>query len=99
MSTSGYTEAQNRSIDVWLTSGADYNYPTNVKFNDAAGESAELDTLCSDIKTCVQTSLVQFIVGEKPLSEFDAFRQECYDMGIEDCLKIYQDALDRYQER
>ncbi len=98
-STSGYTEAQNRSIDVWLTSDADYNYPANVKFNDAAGESAELGTLYSDIKTYVQTSLVQFIVGEKPLSEFDAFRQECYDMGIEDCLKIYQDALDRYQER
>lgn len=34
-----------------------------------------------------------------PTATTDDFRQELYDMGIEDCMEIYQEALDRYQQR
>ena len=98
-SLSSYTDAQMASIDIWLTSDSAYNYPSGVKFNDANGESSELGDAYNDIRTHVQTALVQFIVGERDLAEFDDFRQELYDMGIDHCIEIYQAALDRYTNR
>ena len=42
--------------------------------------------------TYVQESQLAFIIGNKPLSEFDDFVQNIYDMGIEHCIEVRQAA-------
>ena len=49
-----------------------------------------------EIKTYLDESLDAFITGKKPLSEFEDFVAQMKKMGIEDILKIYNDAFQRY---
>ena len=41
-------------------------------------------------------NVVKFVVGDKPLSEFDAYVDTLIQMGIEDCVALEQAAYDRY---
>ena len=43
--------------------------------------------------------MLQFIIGQRPLSEFDDFRNQLEEMGIARCIEIEQGALDRYYAR
>ena len=49
-----------------------------------------------EIKTYLDESLDAFITVKKPLSEFEDFVAQMKKMGIEDILKIYNDAFQRY---
>lgn len=62
-------------------------------------ENERYNTVYADIRTTLETNLTQFAVGDRPLEEWDSFIQELYDMGIEECIQIQQDAVDRYYER
>ena len=42
---------------------------------------------------------IAFIMGTKPLSEFDEFLYQLDNMKIDDVLNIYNDALKRYNNR
>lgn len=53
----------------------------------------------SDIRTHVQQNILSFITGGRPISEYDQFREEVRNMGIDSCTQILQDALDRYNQR
>jgi putative aldouronate transport system substrate-binding protein len=96
-SITGYTDAQMATIDVWLASDNDYGYPSGVTLTDE--ESEKLSQLYSDIQLYAQTTMVEFIVGEKPLDEFDEYVEQLISMGIEECISIKQSGLDRYNAR
>ena len=40
-----------------------------------------------------------FILGTTPLEQFDSFKDALVSMGIEECISLTQDALDRYNAR
>ena len=40
-------------------------------------------------------NLAKFILGQKPLSEFDSFVDGLYDMGLNDILDVYTSAYGR----
>ena len=41
----------------------------------------------------------KFILGKRPLSEFDAYVQELMDLGLKECLDIRQNAYDEYKAK
>jgi putative aldouronate transport system substrate-binding protein len=53
----------------------------------------------SDIETYVAENTVAFINGTRPISEFDAFVKAIKDMGIDECIKVKQAALERFVNR
>ena len=64
-----------------------------------ADENDEYNTIYADIRTMVEENLSKFAVGDRPMSEWDQFIQDLYDLGLEDCIAIQQDAVDRYYDR
>ena len=66
------------------------------------GLSDELDRIASlnaDIETYENEMIQKFIMGQAPLSEFDAFIQTIKGMGGDELTQIYQDQLDRYYQK
>ena len=59
-------------------------------------ENKQATLKMNSIQTFVDESFVQFVMGTKPLSEFDAYIAQLKKMGIEDVIKIYQGAQDRF---
>lgn len=90
-----YSENQARANPTWAgkITGAD-NYPYYATLT--TDESAQFSSKYADIQTYASTAIVEFIIGIRPLDEFDRFRQELSSMGIEDCIAVKQSAADRY---
>ena len=95
-----YTEAQLAAGNAWLegTDGA-YQLPDTYTNLLSSEEKELLNSYYNDIITTYNETVLQFITGTKPLSEFDAFRNQLTDMGIAECVDIMQGALDRYLQR
>ena len=74
-----------------------YDLPGYLTMTDE--ESERYTSTFNSIDTYVSECLAKFIVGDKDLSEFDAYVQEVYEMGIEDCIAMKQAAYDRYMAR
>lgn len=93
-----YIEDQLNAIEVWNNSNdGTYNLP-RAGINMSVEESNKYYSLYPDIETYMDENIVKFIVGDKPLSEFDAYVETLIGMGIEDCVAIEQSAYDRYLE-
>lgn len=61
-------------------------------------ETTEATDLTTAISTYVEQSIVQFAVGELPLSDWDDYLDTLNDMGLERYLELVQSAYDRYNE-
>lgn len=91
-----YVEDQINAINVWNNSNDGlYNMP-KVGVNLTVDESSAYNARYSDIETYMDENIVKFIVGDKPLDEFDAYVDTLIQMGVEDCVAIQQAAYDRY---
>lgn len=53
----------------------------------------------SDIETYVNTTILQFIRGDKPLSEWDSYVDYIWDSDLQSAIDIKQEILDRYNSR
>ena len=62
-------------------------------------ESEAYYAVFDDLDTYVKENLVKFINGSRPLSEYDDYLKQCYDMGAEKLIAIKQQALDRYMSK
>ena len=60
-----------------------------------ADEKTEIATLSADLSTYMSEMYNKFILGYEPLENYDAFVQQCKDLGIEKIIAIYQTAYDR----
>lgn len=81
-----------------MTDGA-YNYPDYATLT--ADESAQYSVLDTDIATYAEEALLDFITGEKELTEesWGAFVSKLSEMGINEMLQIKQDAYDRAMKK
>ncbi len=95
----------------WLYAGSNY-YSCGVHWSEAdisatlpsltftQDESEEYSPLYNDIQTYVDEHLMGFMMGIRPMEEWDAFVQGLVeDLNIERCLEIQQAAYDRYISR
>ena len=55
--------------------------------------------MMSDIPTYYEQAVPEFIMGNRPLSEFDAYVDTLNSMGLDRCIEIYQTAYDRFMGR
>lgn len=85
------------AVYTWADSTTGESLMPNVSLTTEEAEQYSL--LSSDIQTIASENIVKFIIGETPLSSYDAFKQELISMGLDECVEIYQSALNRYSER
>ena len=60
-----------------------------------AEEAKSMADYTTSIKTFVDESIQKFVLGQKPLSEWDQFQKELSELGIEELLKYYETAYNR----
>ena len=93
-----YSEEQIASREIWAAhNDTANNYPSAASMT--IEESEKFYGTYNDIDNYIDENLLAFIIGTTPLSEFDSFKETLISMGIEDCIAIKQDALDRYNAR
>ena len=85
------------AVNTWATFDNSYAIPYGVSMT--ADEASEFNSLYADIATYVAENTLQFVIGEKPLSEYDGFISHIESSGIDRCIELYQKALDRYYSR
>lgn len=91
-------QEQKDAIDVWADTNAKDHMLTIYNANTTE-ENSEMSKLITDLNTHIGENIVQFIMGVKPLSEFEQFVQELESMGMKKVIEIKQAAYDRYQSR
>ncbi|KIL41458.1 hypothetical protein SD70_07445 [Gordoniibacillus kamchatkensis] len=64
-----------------------------------SAESAKLKTLQSKVDTLVDQEMDKFIIGTRPLSDYDKFIQQLKDSGALEIEKIYNDAYVRLMQQ
>jgi putative aldouronate transport system substrate-binding protein len=84
------------AYNVWNKDSNDYVLPQITRTSE---EGERYSAGYSDIQTFANETIPQFIMGTKPLSEFDAFVDQIKSMGIDEIIEIQQNALDRYNAR
>jgi putative aldouronate transport system substrate-binding protein len=60
-------------------------------------EASSLRAVQADFDTFVTEQIAKFIMGERPIAEYDRFMNELDDMGLQDILKVKQTQYDRYK--
>lgn len=78
-----------------LTDGA-YSMPRYVTLN--AEETEEYNSMATELETYAEGMLLKFILGDEPMSNYDAFLEQCRSMGLDRMTELYQQAYDRAQE-
>lgn len=83
---------------VWETN-ADSAYQMPGAISMTTEENDKYNSTYTDIRTLLEENLSKFAMCERPMSEWDDFVQQIYDLGIEDCIELQQTAVDRYNSR
>ena len=90
-----YDENQLSTIELW-TNAADSAWTLPSVFTLTEDDSVAAAAIMSDVETSVDENLLGFITGSIPMDTYDAFLQGLHEMGVDDAIAIYQDALDEY---
>jgi len=86
--------------DYWASDyDGDNNYAISEHITPTEEEANIYATYMADIQTLVDENIVKFITGEKDMSEWDAFINQIKSMGIDDVIRVRQDAVGRYLTR
>ena len=94
----GYSQAQLDSVDIWGKGDEAYVIPQVVTMT--VDESAEYATASTEVLTHYQEMTLRFLTGEADIdTEYDDFVRNLKALGADDCMALWQAALDRYQER
>ena len=64
-----------------------------------ADEAADYSAVFGDIQTYIAEMLPRFVNGDEPIEQVDEFQNQLRNMGIEDCIELWQAAVDRYNAR
>ena len=62
----------------------------------ADDEFDSIKQLQTDIETYANENVIQFVTGQRPLTEWDDYVNELKKLGVEEVIEIYSAAYDRY---
>ena len=93
-----YDENQLAAVDTFATMGDDDSWSMPAYVSLTIEEQLEYNTYATDLETYTEGMILKFIMGDEPMENYDAFLQQCYDMGMQEMLDLYQIAYDRSQE-
>ena len=71
-----------------------YDWPISCKFT--AEETETINDLSNDLVTYISENWTAFVDGSKPMSDWDAYVQGCYAVGLQELMDIYQASYARY---
>lgn len=91
---SGYTQAQKDASGIWQSNMTVGRSIGSTALNTE--ESSEVNQFYGDIKTYIEQSVLEFIIGNRDLAEFDEYVSHIEGMGIDEVTACYQDAYQRY---
>lgn len=96
-----YTAAQYKrqttrdSYATWGTGTGEYLLPSGVKLTEE--ESARVAEIEAELKTHISEYCLKFVIGTEDIeTKWDEYIRICDQMGIQEAIKIYQTAYDRY---
>lgn len=89
--------AQKKALEVWGDNEYEKHAMPHVTL--ALGELDEYNRIMTDIEAYCKENEEDFIIGVRPIEEFDQFVQECKDKHIDRAIAIRQAAYDRYINR
>ncbi len=84
-------------IQLWDTQDSSWLVPDNI--SQTPEESTELASIMTDINTYRDEMTLKFIMGQEPLSGFDAFVEKVKSMNIDRAAEIRTAAITRYGQR
>ena len=90
-------DVQQKSLEVWSTPDAKVKALPPLAMT--ADETDEYSSIMMDVQTYIDENKLLFIYGSKSLDEFDEFRDNLEQMGIERAIEITQAAYDRFISR
>lgn len=90
-------DTQKDAYNIWSVPKAFEHKMPPVQYSDE--ESEIRSSIMTDLTTYKEEMVMAFITGSRPLSEFDAFREQLRAIGVEDVLKVENAAYKRYQSR
>lgn len=91
-----FTDIQYQAMEVWNRADYDYVIPP---VSLTPEESTSSASIMNEIYTYVNQMVLKFIVGNEPMENYDSFVEQIKKMNIDEAIKIYQNALDRYNKR
>ena len=93
-------QRQKEATQVW-TKDVDYVAEKNIAYKGTLtpAESAEITPMQNEVNTFIGENFMAWLMGTKSLDNFDEYLAHLKDMGIEDIIKIRQEAYDRYIEK
>ena len=87
---------QRSAADIWnqnkVTDGIYYG-------DLSVEETEEYSAMASDLLTYIYAEIPGFVMGDRPMSEWDSFQSALSDMGAERMVELKQEAYDRYLQR
>lgn len=89
-------EQQQEANKVWMEADYSLALPTLRKTEEEARKEAQI---MGQVTTYLDEMMTKFILGDEPLTNFEQFVETIKGMGIEEVIKINQDAYERYQAR
>lgn len=90
-----YTDAQWDAVETY-TDDCDHSNDYPVGAIMSTQQSSSYNTVAADICTYISENVLQFIYGQKDISEWSAFVDTLYDMNIETAIEAKQAAYDDY---
>jgi len=90
-------DAQKDALEKWSDNNdLDHRMPQITLTKEEASKNSKI---MSDVSSYCNENMVKFILGTKSLDEFDDYMATLKSMGIEDAIKIQQDAYNRFIKR
>lgn len=90
-------DQQKQALTEWSKStGSESKIPTVSFTSEESGRLAEITT---NISTYAQEMMYKYITGSESLDNYESFKEQLKDFGVEEAIEIYQAAVDRYNKR
>lgn len=83
-----------KGVEKWAATADTSRIMPNVSFT--AEEMEEINDILVDLETYISIEADKMINGQTPISDIPAIQKKAIDMGLEECIEIYQAAFDRY---
>ena len=84
---------------VYLSDDSAHNDLVKLGIFNSTEENNAITNMQNSINTYASEMFFKFIMGEEPLSGFDAYREQLKSMGFDTVLQIKQQQVDRYFAR
>lgn len=93
-----YSEKNMEAVELWRVGTDDAGLMPSA-LSLTTDEGLEVSSISGDLETYAAETVLRFIMGEKPMSEWEEFVDQCKTMKVERVIEIYQTAMERYVNR